>query len=119
MDGHDLDRFSRYSFGTFDNRLRGYPSALIRYGKGGVARGSLAWATGRHFRVDAFLDSAYVHDPGFGSRMRNYTGLGAALEAPAPFGTLVAVEWGYGFRGVNSDGSLGTQVIRISGFKIF
>ena len=87
MGGEDLDRFSRYSFGTFDNRLRGYPSAS--------------------------------HDPGFGRGLRNYTGAGAAVEAPLPFGTLLAVEWGYGFRGVNGNGTLGTQVLRISGYKVF
>ena len=38
MGGHDLDRFSRFAFGTFDNRLHGYPSALIRYDRGAVAR---------------------------------------------------------------------------------
>lgn len=118
MSGRDLDRFSRYSFGAFDNRLRGYPSALIRYDRGGVVRGAVGWAAG-HVRIDGFLDSAAVHDPGFGRGLRNYTGVGTALEAPAPFGTLIAVEWGYGFRGVNSDGSLGTQVIRVSGYKVF
>ena len=51
--------------------------------------------------------------------LRNYTGVGAAAEVPAPFGTLVAVEWGYGFRGVNANGTLGTQVVRVSGFKVF
>jgi hypothetical protein len=118
MSGSDLDRFSRYSFGAFDNRLRGYPSALIRYDRGGVVRGTAAWAAGL-VRIDGFVDSAVVHDPGFGRGLRNYTGVGAALEAPAPFGTLIALEWGYGFRGVNSDGSLGTQVIRVSGYKVF
>jgi hypothetical protein len=119
MDGHDLDRFSRYAFGTFDNRLRGYPSALIRYDRGGVLRTVVAWAPGRLVRLDGFADTAYVRDPGFGSRPRSYTGLGAALEAPAPFGTLVAVEWGYGLQGLNADGGRGTHVIRVSGFKIF
>ena len=119
MAGRDLDRFSRYTFGTFDNRLRGYPSALIRYDRGGVVRGALAWAWGRFVRVDAFLDSAAVHDPGFGPGLRNYTGLGGAVEAPAPFGTLLAVEWGYGLRGVNTSGRLGTQVIRVSAYKVF
>ncbi len=119
MSGRDLDRFSRYTFGTFDNRLRGYPSALIRYDRGGVVRTAVAWGTGKLLRLDGFLDSAAVHDPGFGRGLRNYTGVGGALEAPAPFGTLVAVEWGYGFRGVNSNGTLGTQVIRISGYKVF
>jgi hypothetical protein len=119
MSGRDLDRFSRYTFGTFDNRLRGYPSALIRYDRGGVVRTALAWSASRMIRVDGFLDSAAVHDPGFGRGLRNYTGLGGALEAPAPFGTLIAVEWGYGLRGINSDGTRGTQVFRVSGYKVF
>ena len=119
MSGRDLDRFSRYTFGTFDNRLRGYPSALIRYDRCGVVRTALAWGANKMIRVDGFLDSAAVHDPGFGRGLRNYTGLGGALEVPAPFGALVAVEWGYGLRGVNSNGTLGTQVLRISGYKLF
>jgi len=119
VSGRDLDRFSRYSFGTFDNRLRGYPSALIRYDRGGVLRTAMAWAAGSLLRIDGFFDTAMVRDHGFGSAMRNYTGVGGALEAPAPFGTLIALEWGYGFRGINSDGSRGTQVIRVSGYKVF
>lgn len=119
MSGKDLDRFSRYAFGSFDNRLRGYPSALIRYDKGGVIRTSAAWAAGRVLRLDGFADIALVRDPGFGRRAQTYTGLGAAAEVPAPFGTLLAVEWGYGFQGVNSDGRQGTQVVRISGYKMF
>jgi hypothetical protein len=119
MDGQDLDRFSRYSFGTFDNRLRGYPSALIRYDRGAVLRTAAAWAAGRRFRVDGFFDTAYVHDRGFGPGLRGFTGIGAAIEAPAPFGLLTAVEWGYGFQGVNTSGRRGTQVVRVSAFKIF
>ena len=119
MSGRDLDRFSRYSFGTFDNRLRGYPSALIRYDRGAVLRTALAYGVSRLVRVDGFFDSAVVHDPGFGAGLRNYTGVGGAVEVPLVFGTLLAVEWGYGFRGVNSDGTLGTQVVRVSGYKVF
>jgi hypothetical protein len=119
MAGRGLDRFSRYTFGTFDNRLRGYPAALIRYDRGGVVRGAVAWSPGRLVRLDAFLDSAYVRDPGFGPRGRSYTGVGAAVEAPAPFGTLVAAEWGFGLRGVTTDGGTGTHVVRISAFKVF
>jgi len=119
MAGRDLDRFSRFTFGTFDNRLRGYPSALVRYDRGAVVRGVAAWSMTRFARLDAFLDSALVRDRGFGGGSRNYTGAGLAIEAPAPFGLLTAVEWGYGFRGVNADGRRGTQVIRISAFKVF
>ena len=119
MTGRDLDRFSRYTFGSFDNRLRGYPSALIRYDRGAVFRGSAAWSAGRLLRLDGFFDSAYVHDPGFGTGGRSYSGIGAAAEVPAPFGTLVAVEWGYGFQGLNTGGRRGTQVVRITGYRIF
>jgi hypothetical protein len=119
MSGRDLDRFSRYAFGSFDNRLRGYPAALVRYDRGGVIRGALAWSAARFLRLDAFVDSATVRDRGYGSGLRNYTGIGAAAEAPGPFGMLVAAEWGYGFRGINADGSRGTHVIRVSAFKIF
>ena len=119
MAGRDLDRFSRFAFGTFDNRLRGYPSALVRYDRGAVLRTAVAWSVARALRLDGFADTAQVHDPGFGPGLRNYTGFGAAVEAPAPFGTLVAAEWGFGVQGVNSDGRRGTHVVRISAYKVF
>jgi hypothetical protein len=119
MDGHDLDRFSRYSFGSFENRLRGYPSALVRYDAGGVLRTAIAWSATRFLRFDGFADAARVRDPGFGGGFRSYPGIGAAAEIPAPFGTLVAVEWGYGFQGLDTEGRRGTQVVRISGYKMF
>ena len=119
MAGRDLDRFSRFAFGTFDNRLHGYPSALIRYDHGGVLRTAVAWSAARVLRLDFFADTAEVHDPGFGPGLRNYTGFGAAVEAPAPFGTLVAVEWGFGVQGIDTKGRRGTHVVRISGYKVF
>jgi hypothetical protein len=119
MAGRDLDRFSRFAFGTFDNRLHGYPSALVRYDRGGVIRTAIAWSAAKALRIDAFADTAEVHDPGFGRGLRNYTGFGAAIETPAPFGTLVAVEWGFGLQGIDSHGRRGTHVVRISGYKVF
>jgi hypothetical protein len=119
MAGHDLDRFSRFAFGAFDNRLRGFPAALIRYDRGAVFRGSAAWALGSRMRLDGFLDTAFVHDPGLANGLTRLTGVGAALEAPAPFGTLIAAEWGYGLEGRRSDGRRGTHVIRITGYKVF
>ncbi len=119
MGGRDLDRFSRYSFGTFDNRLRGYPAALIRYDRGAAVRTATAFSAGRLIRIDGFADVAVVRDTGFARGPSRFTGFGAALEAPAPFGTLVAAEWGYGIQGVNADGRRGTHVVRITGYKMF
>jgi hypothetical protein len=119
MGGSDLDRFSRYAFGTFDNRLHGYPSALIRYDRGAVLRTAAAWSLPKAIRLDGFADTARVRDPGFGPAFRQYTGVGAALEAPGPLRTLLSVEWGYGFQGIGEDGNRGTHVIRLSGYKVF
>ena len=82
MAGTGLDRFSRYSFGTFDNRLRGYPSALIRYDRGAVLRGAVAWPITTFARLDGFVDTAYVRDRGFGTGYRNYTGIGRGDRNP-------------------------------------
>ena len=119
MDGHDLDRFSRYAFGAFDNRLHGYPSALIRYDRGAIGRGAIAWSAAPRLRIDGFADFAFVHDPGFGSGLKPFTGLGMAVETPAPLGTLLAAEWGFGLQGRRSDGRRGTHVLRVSAYKIF
>ena len=119
MDGHDLDRFSRYAFGAFDNRLHGYPAALIRYGRGAIGRSAIAWSAAPRLRLDGFADFAFVHDPGFGPGLKPFTGLGMAVETPAPLGTLLAAEWGFGVQGRRTDGRRGTHVVRVSAYKIF
>ncbi len=119
MSGRDLDRFSRYAFGSFDNRLRGYPSASIRYDRGAVLRTALAWQTGARLRIDGFADAAWVRDPGLAERARAYPGIGAALEAPGPWSLLFGAEWGYGIKGLNTDGSRGTHVVRLTAYKVF
>jgi hypothetical protein len=119
MAGWDLDRFSRYAFGTFDNRLRGYPSASIRYDRGAVARTAVAWHAASRLRIDGFADLGVAREPARGGGHRGYPGVGAAVEAPGPGGLLLAAEWGYGLRGVNRDGRLGTHVMRLTAYKVF
>jgi hypothetical protein len=119
MDGRRLDRFSRYAFGTFDNRLKGYPSASVRFDRGGVARTAVAWQVGPRLRLDGFFDAALVEDRSVFGRARGYAGVGSAVETPLPFGLLGSVEWGFGFQGVNVDGSRGTHVVRVTALKIF
>ena len=111
MGGHDLDRFSRYGFDSFDNPLHGYPTASIRYDRGAVLRSATAW-TWRGLRVDGFGDAALVHDPGWASSARLYPGVGAGVESGAPFRTLVSFEWAYGVRA-------GTQTVRVTLYKPF
>jgi hypothetical protein len=118
MDSHDLDRFSRYSFNAFDNRLHGYPTASIRYDRGVIIRSVTGWNV-RGWRVDGFADIAVVSDPGFGRALRGYPGIGAALEVGGPFRTLWSVDWGYGFRARRDDGRLGTQAVRVTAYRMF
>ena len=119
MAGRDLDRFSRFSFDGFDNRLRGYPGAGLRYDRGAVLRTAASWNAWRRLRLDGFLDGAFVRDPGFGSSEKGYAGAGAGLETALPKGLLVAVEWGYGFQARDRDGNKGAHVFRATAYKIF
>jgi hypothetical protein len=118
MAGRDLDRFSRYSFDAFENRLHGYPTASVRYDHGAVVRTVTSW-TGRGWRVDGFGDAAFVRDPGFDDDVRAYPGVGAAVEVAGPLRTLWSVEWGYGFRARRDDGGYGTQAVRVTAFRVF
>jgi hypothetical protein len=119
MAGRGLDRFSRFAFDGFENRLRGYPSATIRYDHGGVVRGALTWNAGKRVRLDGFLDAARVRDPGSGPRPRTYLGVGAGFEAPLPLQFLASVEWGYGVQARGGDGGTGTHVVRVTAYKVF
>ena len=111
MHGTDLDRFSRYTFDAFENRLRGYPTASIRYDRGAVLRSAASWAA-RGWRLDGFADLAVVRDPGDGEAARGYPGAGVAVEVSGPFRTLWSIEWGYGFRAR-------TQALRITAYRTF
>jgi hypothetical protein len=118
MGGHELDRFSRYGFDSFENPLHGYPTASIRYDRGVVLRSATA-LTWRGLRLDGFGDAALVHDPGWASDARLYPGVGAGVESGGPFRTLWSFEWAYGFRAPRQDGGRGTQTARVTVYKPF
>ena len=92
LDGHDLDRFSRYSFDSFESRLHGYPSASLRFDRGAVVRSVATWTTPGRLRLDGFADYAAVRDPGFGRDVEGYPGFGVGLEIPLARRVLVAVD---------------------------
>jgi hypothetical protein len=118
MSGHDLDRFSRYGFDSFDNPLHGYPTASIRYADGAVLRSATAWS-GRGWRLDAFGDVALVRDAGWRSQLRSDPGVGVGVESAGPLRTLWSLEWGYGFAARRPDGGRGTQAARITMYRGF
>lgn len=119
MGGSGLDRFSRYSFDGFENRLTGYPVASVRYDRGLVARSSLSWQARPWMRLQAFADAAHVRDAGFGPRARTLAGLGAGLDVVLPGRSLLAAEWGWGPQGRDRDGQVGTHTLRLTAYRVF
>ena len=119
MAGTDLDRFSRFSFDGFDSRLRGYPvgRAPLRPGRGRAdGRRLERGARGPARPVRGHRASPTIRT---GAGLARYSGVGPGVEAPLPWRTLLAAEWGYGFEGRDRDGSRGTHVFRVTAYKVF
>jgi hypothetical protein len=119
MSGRGLDRFSRYAFDAFQNRLTGYPSSSVRYDRGLVVKTSFHWRARPWARLQAFADAARVRDAGFGGRARTLSGLGLGLDAVLPWKALLAAEWGWGPQGLDRDGGRGTHTLRLTAYRIF
>ncbi|HXH05429.1 MAG TPA: hypothetical protein VNI83_02450 [Vicinamibacterales bacterium] len=119
MGGDRLDRFSRFGTGALEERLRGYPSASLRFDRGAIARGAVAWLAAPRLRLDGLVEFGLLRDTTMGSRPRGYPALGAALEAPVAPGWLAELEWSYGVRGIDGRGRTGTHVLRVTAIRAF
>jgi len=119
LDGHHLDRFSRYAVDSFLSRLRGYAAGSLRYDRGLLLRGQASAALRPGLRADLFLDAGFLHDPGYGDGLRAYPGLGLGLQLALPRGTLLAAEGGYAFAGRDREGRKGTQSLQVTAVKTF
>lgn len=100
--GRNLDRFSRYQFGLFDeNRVRGVPSAGVRFAELGMIRGSYSFNVFDQYRLDVFVDQAVGRnsDRDLASRdtWRAFTGLGIGVNFRAPWNTMFRGDIGKSF----------------------
>ena len=58
--GRDLDRFSKYQFGLFDDtRIHGVPASGVRFGELAMARGSYSFNIFEQYRLDLFVEQAW------------------------------------------------------------
>jgi hypothetical protein len=88
--GQDLDRFSSYQFGLFDdNRIHGVPSAGVRFGELGMFRGAYSFNLFDQYRLDLFLDQAIGRDPRRADAWQSITGIGVGGNIRGPFNTLL------------------------------
>jgi MucB/RseB N-terminal domain len=100
--GDDLDRFSQYQFGLFDdNRVRGVPSAGVRFAELGMARGSYSLNLFDVYRLDLFVDQAFGRDPRVASEWQALTGVGVGFNTRGPRNTLLRGEFGKSFLPAN------------------
>ena len=93
--GSDLDRFSQYQFGLFDDtRIHGVPASGVRYGELAMARGSYSLNVFEQYRLDFFLDRAWGRDtPGRGT-WDPISGYGIAVNLRAPWNTILRADVG-------------------------
>ncbi len=96
--GRDLDRFSQYQFGLFDeHRVRGVPSAGVRFAELGMLRGAYSFNLLDVYRVDLFLDQALGRDRRVDPGWDPVTGVGVAFSMRGPRNTMVRGDVGKSF----------------------
>jgi hypothetical protein len=106
--GSDLDRFSRYQFGLFDDtRIHGVPASGVRFDRLGMFRGSYSFNLFEQYRLDLFAEQAWGQDRAIDRSWRALTGLGAAVNVRAPWNTILRADLGKSllpdrYRGVGS-----------------
>jgi len=96
--GQDLDRFSRYQFGLFDDtRIHGVPASGVRFDRVGMLRGSYSLNIFEQYRLDLFLEQAWGQDREIDRSWRPVTGIGAAVNLRAPWNTILRADVGKSF----------------------
>jgi hypothetical protein len=96
--GRDLDRFSAYQSGFYDdNRIHGVPSAGVRFGELAMFRGGYSFNLFDQYRLDLFLDQAYGKDHRLASGWQAVTGVGLGGNMRGPFDTMLRGEVGKSF----------------------
>jgi hypothetical protein len=97
FDGERLDRFSKYQFGMFDdNKVRGVPSAGVRFEELMMFRASYSFNLFDQYRLDVFFDQAVGRADSTSPR-EGITGIGLGLNFRAPWSTMVRAEVGKSF----------------------
>ena len=113
--GRDLDRFSTYQFGLFDDtKIHGVPAAGVRYDELAMIRGSYSFNAFEQYRFDAFIDRGWGRLRGSGGTdWEGITGIGAAFNLRAPWSTILRAEIGKSFLAprYRENGSVVAQIL--------
>jgi len=133
LTGDNQDRFSKYTFGFFTTRVRGFSGSGVRFNRGILASAGYSFNVAEVIRIEADLDWAQVRDtslqelpPPFPSPSsvgcigcaQNFAGFGLSGNVMGPWSTLLRFDWGIA---VKSDipGLAGQQEISLALLKFF
>ncbi|MCP4200456.1 MAG: hypothetical protein GY769_00805 [bacterium] len=100
LDGSNLDRFSKFDFGTFSSvRVRGYETGKIRADETLAAHLNYGWNVGGTFRLEALADVALATEEISGFDQELLAGVGVAGTMVGPWSTLINVDLGIAVEG--------------------
>jgi MucB/RseB N-terminal domain len=93
--GRNLDRFSKYQFGMFDDtRIHGVPASGVRFEELAAFRGAYSFNVFEQYRLDLFLEHARGRDRAFDDQWQAITGFGTAINFRAPWHTILRADFG-------------------------
>ena len=119
--GRDLDRFSTYQFGLFDDtKIHGVPASGVRYDELAMVRGSYSFNAFEQYRFDAFVDRGWGRLRGSGGTdWEGLTGIGVAFNVRAPWSTILRAEVGKSFLAprYRENGSVTAQILFLKPLK--
>ena len=114
--GEREDRFSMYRFGLFDDtRMRGVPSAGVRFSDVGMLRAAYSFNLSNLYRFALYVDHAEGRTP-LEPAWVPTTGIGTEVNFPGPMMTMLKLGVGKGFLPKLYRGS-GSWVIEFMVFK--
>jgi hypothetical protein len=131
--GDNQDRFSKYTFGFFGNRVRGFSGSGVRFDRALQTSAGYSFNLAEVLRIEATLDWARVQDTTLSELppplppassgiclgcVQNFGGFGLSGNVMGPWSTLVRFDWGIA---VKSDipGLQGKQEISLAFLKFF
>jgi len=103
VDGSNLDRFSKYSFGFFSGvRVHGFQSAKVRAESAYGVHGSYGFELGEVFRLELVGDTVWATDEESGLDDDLLAGAGLVGQFLGPWQTLVQIDLGVPIEGDDS-----------------
>ncbi len=100
LDGSNLDRFSKFDFGTFSNvRVRGYETGKVRADETLAAHLNYGWNLGGALRLELLADAALATEEISGLDQELLAGVGVAGTVVGPWSTLINVDLGVAVAG--------------------